>query len=229
MSRSKDAWGSSWKYPIGYGQFDLPAQATTPLIAQVKSYEVIVLDTETTGLTDLDRIVEIAAAKVRMPSGEILEKKREIIDPGIPIPLAASQIHGITDDMVRGKETAKDVLPRVVLFVGQLPIVAHNAPFDMKMLKGEFLRAGIAPPDWQFYCSLKVAKKMLRELRGLGNLKLKTLAEHFKVPEQHAHRAMGDVTTLIGVLVGLNSLGEAGSFFEVHGASYTFGGSKHKT
>jgi DNA polymerase-3 subunit epsilon len=222
MSKSKDAWARQWDYPIGYGQHELPVEAYAPLISRAKSYEVIVLDTETTGTGDTDRVIEIAAARISMPSGEVLEKKSTLIDPKRPIPREATEVHHITDSMVRGKPVAKDVLPSLAEFVGNLPIVCHNAPFDMRMLRREFTLAGIARPCWSFYCSMRVAKAMDGTPTIFENLRLDTLVQCLGVQRKPSHRALGDVMALIGVIMALNGLGQAGSFFEKHGPAYLF-------
>ncbi|RKZ05583.1 3'-5' exonuclease, partial [bacterium] len=57
-----------------------------------------------------------------------------LIDPGIPVPPEASAVNGISDDMLRGKPRMVDVLGEFAGFCGDLPLVAHNAPFDFKYL-----------------------------------------------------------------------------------------------
>lgn len=112
--------------PPGEGQ-DGTAAATGPATA------FVVFDLETTGLEPKrERIVEIGAVKFdrRGPVGRF----SVLINPGIPMPPAASRVNGITDDMLAGQPSLDEVLPDFLRFVGQAPLIAHNAAFDCSFL-----------------------------------------------------------------------------------------------
>jgi DNA polymerase-3 subunit epsilon len=108
-------------------------------------------DLETTG-TDVgkDRIVEIAIVKV-MPDGQIHSMpsgaegdKRMIINPGVPIPLEASMVHGIYDADVKDAPLFADVAPKIFKFIFDCDLGGFNSnKFDVPLLAEEFLRAGI--------------------------------------------------------------------------------------
>jgi DNA polymerase III epsilon subunit-like protein len=74
--------------------------------------------------------------------------------------------------------------------------VAHNAEFDMSMLKAAGNRLGFEI-QWPCFCTLKLAREVLP---GLPRYNLDTLAEHFKLTFEARHRAVGDVKVLNGVL-----------------------------
>ena len=101
------------------------------------------IDLETTGVNiGTDKIVEIAIVKI-MPDGSKLVK-RKIINPQIPIPSSASEIHGITDDMVKDAPTFKQVGNEIKQFLENCDIGGYNSNrFDIPMLIEEFLRAGM--------------------------------------------------------------------------------------
>ncbi|MCC7209786.1 MAG: 3'-5' exoribonuclease [Anaerolineae bacterium] len=94
---------------------------------------LISLDLETTGLDPADaQIMEIGA--VRFKDGEILETYSTLVDPGVPIPQRVTDITGITKEDLLGAPRLADVLPALVEFVGDSPIVGHNVDFDLRFL-----------------------------------------------------------------------------------------------
>ncbi len=102
---------------------------------------LIVLDTETTGLSPQDdRIVEIGC--VELLNKRIGEEQQWYINPGIPIPQEAVEIHGITDEMVKDKPSFSIISKEFVDFIGDDQLVIHNAAFDMRFLNAELKRAG---------------------------------------------------------------------------------------
>ncbi|WP_242637654.1 3'-5' exonuclease [Desulfobacter hydrogenophilus] len=111
---------------------------------RLKDIVYTVLDTETTGLdTQNDEIISIGA--VRIVNGRILtgEKFNQLIDPKMNIPLESEKIHGINNEMVKGKPNIKEVLPLFYQFSKNTVLVAHNAAFDMKMFSMKEAETGI--------------------------------------------------------------------------------------
>ncbi len=106
----------------------------------------IVLDTETTGLRAEgdDRIVEIGALELvnYVPTGAVFH---HYINPERPIPAEVTAIHGITDVMVADKPVYAEIVDGFLNFLGDSPLVIHNAEFDMRFLNAEFKRLGFAP------------------------------------------------------------------------------------
>lgn len=101
------------------------------------------IDLETTGVNiSIDRIVEVAIVKI-MPDGAKLVK-RKLINPQMPIPKASSDIHGITDEMVKDAPSFKDVANEIKQFLENCDIGGYNSNrFDIPMLAEEMLRAGL--------------------------------------------------------------------------------------
>lgn len=101
------------------------------------------IDLETTGVNiSLDRIVEIAIVKIN--PDETQQVKRKLINPMMPIPKGASDVHGITDDMVKDAPVFKQVANEIKQFIDHCDIGGYNSNrFDIPMLIEEFLRAGI--------------------------------------------------------------------------------------
>ncbi|MBM3593588.1 MAG: DNA polymerase III subunit epsilon, partial [Alphaproteobacteria bacterium] len=108
----------------------------------------IVLDTETTGLDPLtgDRVIEVAAVELfnLLPTGEAFHY---VIDPERDIPAEASRIHGFTNGDVAGKPKFAEIADRLLAFLSDSDIIAHNAPFDFGFLDAELFRCNRAALD----------------------------------------------------------------------------------
>lgn len=101
------------------------------------------IDLETTGVNiGTDRIVEIAIVKIT-PDGNKTVKRR-LLNPQMPIPAGSSDVHGITDDMVKDAPTFKDVANEIKQFLENCDLGGYNSNrFDVPMLVEEFLRIGL--------------------------------------------------------------------------------------
>ncbi|MBK8610750.1 MAG: 3'-5' exonuclease [Chitinophagaceae bacterium] len=101
------------------------------------------IDLETTGVSlSNDRIVEIAIIKIS-PDGS-RQVKRKLINPEMPIPKESSDIHGITNDMVKDAQTFKQAGNEIKMFIENCDMGGYNSNrFDIPILMEEFLRAGM--------------------------------------------------------------------------------------
>jgi DNA polymerase III subunit epsilon len=101
------------------------------------------IDLETTGVSlSTDRIVEVAIIKL-LPDGS-RQVKRKLINPQMPIPKASSDIHGITDDMVKDAPTFKQAGNEIKVFIDGCDMAGYNSNrFDIPILMEEFLRVGL--------------------------------------------------------------------------------------
>lgn len=107
-----------------------PFIKTAP-ICEVKNF--VVLDTETTGLDPAcNDIVEISA--IRFENFKPVSLFTTLLKPNIPILERASEISGITNEMVENSPSFSEIKSSLKDFIGNLPIVAHNASFDIKFL-----------------------------------------------------------------------------------------------
>lgn len=108
----------------------------------------VLLDTETTGLeTSLGhRIIEICCLELKnhVPTGRVLHR---LVDPGRDIDPEAERIHGITRASLLGKPTFGEIVEELLSFLGEDPIVAHNAPFDLGFINAELARLDLPPLD----------------------------------------------------------------------------------
>ena len=117
-------------------------------------------------------------------------------------------IHGITPDDVADAPAFGDVLGDVVAAVGELPVVAHNAQFDMTAFSRACAAAGQPVPHWTFGCSLALARAAKL---GISNHRLPTVAAHFGVELAKHHDALSDARACGDIIVGLASTGVSGS------------------
>ncbi len=145
----------------------------------------VVLDTETTGLDPAagDRIIEIAAIEIvnLVPTGRQFHR---LIDPERDIPSEATRVHGFTAEMLAGKPRFAEIIPDLLAFLREDPIIAHNAPFDFAFLDAEFARAGLPPLDrGRMVDTLEIAK---RRYPGLPN-SLDALCRRFGIDLLRAH------------------------------------------
>ncbi|QVL48249.1 MAG: 3'-5' exonuclease [Thiocapsa sp.] len=150
---------------------------------------VVVIDFETTGLSpDMgDRATEIAAVLIR--DGRIVDQYQSLMNAGLRIPSFIEHLTGISNAMVRQAPPASQVMAEVADFVGDYPLVAHNASFDRKFWDAELARIGRRTPQ-AFVCSMLVARRVLPQA---PNHKLGTLVEYAGLPVTgRYHRAQAD-------------------------------------
>lgn len=154
---------------------------------------VALFDLESTGLSpERDRIVEIFV-RLLFPDGTTWERGR-LVNPGVPIPPAATRVHGITDAEVSGAISFADLAPHLTKRIGGAVLVAHNAvKFDAPMLLAECRRAGL---DWEpraVIDTLPVSQRLIPKQKSYA---LQALRQGFGLGGGRAHRAGGDVDTL---------------------------------
>ena len=151
----------------------------------------VVVDVETSGLFPQRgaRILEIGAIAVE--HGRIVGEFVSLVNCGITVPKRIQRIHGITDDMLRGQRPPEEILPEFLRFAGAGVLIAHNLKFDMRFLRYEFSRLGIAFMK-NGVCTLKMSKKLFPHLL---NYRLETVARHLlgELPDGlRLHRALAD-------------------------------------
>jgi DNA polymerase-3 subunit epsilon len=170
-----------------------------PLIALQPSFDDLstplydvtfcVLDLETTGGSPRDcAITEIGAVKYRggVESGVF----QTLVDPGLPIPPFITVLTGITEAMMVSAPTIETALPSFLEFIGESVIVGHNVRFDLSFLSASIERLGYRPLDNPTVDTASLARRLIRN--EVRNLRLHTLASHFRSPVTPVHRALED-------------------------------------
>ncbi|MEK6577536.1 MAG: 3'-5' exonuclease [Nitrospirota bacterium] len=167
-----------------------------------KAHRYVVLDLETTGLSPTcgARVIEIGA--IAIESGSAVEEFHAFINPGTHVPLIVQQIHGITDEMLKGKPRPDEVMPRFCNFMRGSVLIAHNAHFDLRFLRYEFSRLNLAFNN-NYICTLQMSR---RHCPSLPNHRLETVYRYLcgEFPEGlRRHRALGDARLTAGVWMAL--------------------------
>lgn len=111
---------------------------------------IVFFDLETTGVSiQQDKIVQIAVIKINPGNNKKgFERKSYLIDPAIPIPPGATEVHGITDEMVQGKPKFVNIAKSLKEYLNGCDLGGYNSDaFDIPMLIQEFHRCGISFPD----------------------------------------------------------------------------------
>ena len=152
----------------------------------------IVLDTETTGL-DYSREKMVEFAGVRLENGKIKDEFQTLINPQQHIRKSSIAIHGITEEMVQDAPTEEEAMPKILEFIGDYPIVAHNAIFDYSFLNEASKRTGGKRLENERIDTQQMFKEVFPDLDSHG---LAALTEKFHVELKNHHRAMADTMGL---------------------------------
>ena len=148
---------------------------------------IVVLDFETTGLQPTkDRVIEIGA--VKLFQGSIVDSFGMLVNPGISLPKKIVEITNITDQMLRNAPKAEEAIPQLMAFMGDCPISAHNAKFDIAFLNAELARLGMAHTV-PVLDTLVLSRKILPELK---TFRLQSVCKRLGVSLKGAHRAVND-------------------------------------
>ncbi len=152
-------------------------------------------DTETTGFSPKnDRLVEIGA--VRFCGGEILAVTNWLINPGMPVPFYATEIHGITTEMTAQAPVFAEVFPQFVVFCEGSVLLAHNATFDAGFLRAGLERAGIVPPLLIIGDTLPLFRRWFPQAKSHA---LEPLSVCLGVQGESYHRAAADSFHIIHI------------------------------
>ena len=158
--------------------------------------DIVCFDIETTGLDKrTEAITEIGAVVLR--NGEVVEQFSTFADPGRPLTTEITRLTGITDEMLKGAPSQEEAVNAFLDFVGDRPLAAHNAEFDMGFI-GEACRRMGRPFENTSLDSLILAQNLLPDL---GKYKLDIVANHLNLPAFNHHRAYDDAATVGYMLV----------------------------
>ena len=149
----------------------------------------VVFDLETTGISwKQDEVIEISAIKVH--NHKVVSEFTTLVNPRCEIPYSASQINGITDDMVRDAPIFEAALADFLDYIEEYVLVGHNIhAFDMKFIYRDCKRYFGKVPGNDYVDTLKVARSCLPQLR---HHRLTDLAAYYGISIDGAHRALND-------------------------------------
>ncbi len=171
----------------------------TLLEQPIASAEFLVVDTETNGLGgDACEMTEVGA--VLVGGGELHDRWSSLVRCNRPLGRGIQRFTGITQDMLADAPGLEAVLPPLAELLQDRVLVAHNAPFDRRVLRCAFELIGLEWPNPPVLCTAALARKLLplQNKRGLG-----VLAGALGVEVQTAHRALADAETCARVLCAM--------------------------
>lgn len=129
-----------------------------------------------------------SVAVVEARGGELRDAYYSLIKPPGEFYAKNIEIHGITPDMVRDQPNFAQVWEAVRPFLEGRVVVAHNASFDMGVLRGALTAYRLEAPQFRHLCTVRIARKVWP---ALANHKLDTLGRYFRIPFRH-HDALED-------------------------------------
>jgi len=174
--------------------------ASVTLLEQpLASAEFIVVDTETNGLGgEACEMTEVGA--VLVGGGELHDRWSSLVRCNRPLGRGIQRFTGITHEMLADAPGLEAVLPPLAELLQDRVLVAHNAPFDRRVLRQAFDLIGLDWPNPPVLCTAALARKLLplQRRRGLG-----VLAGALGIDVELAHRALADAETCARVLCAL--------------------------
>ena len=148
-----------------------------------------VIDFETTGISPGcgDRATEVAI--VLLEGGQVVDRYQSLMNAGVRIPSFITQLTGITNAMIASAPDAAQVMLEASRFVGDAPLVAHNAAFDRRFWQAELAQANLAAPQ-PFICTLLLSRRLYPQA---PSHKLGSLVDYHRLTRTgQAHRALAD-------------------------------------
>jgi len=158
---------------------------------------IAIIDFETTGLSPAmgDRATEVAI--VLIENGSVVDRFQSLMNAGVHIPAFITSLTGISNAMVATAPDAATVMLNASRFVGNAPMMAHNASFDRKFWQAELARAGAAAA-MPFVCTMLISRRLYPEA---SSHKLGVLVDYHRLPRAgRAHRALADAEMAASLL-----------------------------
>ena len=167
---------------------------------------IAVIDFETTGSSPGQGARATEVAIVIVEHGVVVDSYQSLMNGGVWVPPFITQLTGITNAMVSQAPPAEEVMAQASRFVGDTPLVAHNAPFDRGFWQAELARAGCAAAQ-PFACTVRLSRRLYPDA---PNHQLGTLARFHRLPSAgRAHRALADAQVTAALLLRIQQdLGE---------------------
>jgi len=160
---------------------------------QILALDPLFIDTETTGFSPDDVVIEIGVVDLR---GRTLYES--LFKPAIPIPPDSIAVHGITEDMVAGSPSWKDTWPDLMGVLKGRMVGMYNLDFDLRMMKQTHERYWLDWPmdDRRFFCVMKLYAAFYGQPsprgRGYRFHKLEAAGAACGIPLPNSHRAVDD-------------------------------------
>ncbi|MBS0467354.1 MAG: 3'-5' exonuclease [Proteobacteria bacterium] len=161
---------------------------------------IAVIDFETTGMTPAQGSRATEVGIVLIEGERVVDRFQSLMQTGVWIPPFITQLTGISNGMLADAPPAAEVMRAAARFVGDAPMVAHNAAFDSKFWQAELQHAGLAAPQ-PFACTVLLSRRVYPDApsHSLGNL-----TAHLGLPSPgRAHRALADAEMAANLLIAM--------------------------
>lgn len=161
------------------------------------SSRIAVIDFETTGMTPSQGARATEVAIVLMEEGRPVDRFQSLMKTGAWLPPFIIQLTGITPAMLDTAPPAESVMREAARFVGDAPMVAHNASFDSRFWAAELARADLPSPH-AFACTVLLSRRLYPEA---ASHQLGRIVAHLGLPPAaRAHRALADAEMAAALL-----------------------------
>lgn len=162
--------------------------------------KIIGIDTETTGVTTHDKVLQVAVIVLDSETFETVERFSSLVNPQCPINPEAQKVHGISQQDVDGAPTFEELMhysdfPK--LLEGADIVFGHNVEFDLNMLGRDLF------PKARVLDTLKLTRSIWRQPK---NHKLTTITEFLQLPPRNAHDALEDIEACADIIRYLHNL-----------------------
>lgn len=146
---------------------------------------------------------------VRIRDNIIVDHFTSLINPECDFSPLNMRIHHVTPDMVKDAPNFPDIAQALCDFIGEDVLVAHNASFDVDVLRKMFLRYELPVPQYEYLCTVQAAKAAFPDL---ADYKLNTICDSLHIPIEHHHDAMCDTCACANMLIAIAKSVEAADF-----------------
>ncbi len=163
---------------------------------------IAVIDFETTGMTPAQGARATEVAIVLLEGAQVVDRYASLMYTGVPIPPFIEQLTRISNALLESAPPAAEVMRAAARFVGNAPMVAHNAAFDSKFWQAELGRIGLDAPQ-PFACTVLLSRRVYPDA---PSHKLGNLVAHLGLPRAaRAHRALADAEMTAALLARLQA------------------------
>ena len=158
---------------------------------------IAVIDFETTGMVPAQGARATEVAIVLLQGSQVVDRFASLMQTGAWIPPFIEELTGISNAMVAAAPPAEAVMREAARFVGNAPMVAHNAAFDSKFWQSELQHAGLQATQ-PFACTVLLSRRVYPDA---PSHKLGNLIDHLGLPRTgRAHRALADAEMAAALL-----------------------------
>lgn len=153
---------------------------------------------------------------VRVANGECVDSFARIINPECSFAWYCTKVHGIDESAVTNEPSFKQLYDDIASFIGDYPLIAYNASFDMRVLAGAYMRYDLDVPSFPYYCAMELSKAALPLIPKHN---LKAVADVFDHHFTH-HQALDDAKACAHIVRSIAAMADASSVEELFNTAH---------